>query len=453
MSPPAISRPAAVLRRAINARPGELLAALTAAAYIFCLMAAYYMLRPVRDAMGIAGGVENLRYLFLASFSATLAVIPLYGWACSRYSRSQFVPWVSVFLAVCVFAFAVEFAVADDEPPRWVAQAFFVWVGVFNLFVLSVYWSFMADLYSREQALRLFGFFAAGGSAGAVVGPAVTSLLVERLGLDFLMMSAGALLLLTVALVRALLHWERHSPASPRRPLSGPAPDAGPIGGNPLTGLALVARSPYLLGIGAFVLLLTSAGTFMYMFQAELLRDAVASSAERTRILAVMDLAVNALCIPVQLFLTGRVLARFGVAITLAAVPALMVAGFIALGVAPLLMVLIVVQVLRRAGDYAITRPARELLFTVLDKESRFKAKSVVDTVIYRGGDALNAWIYAGLAAAGASLSAIASIGAGLALLWAALAMRLGRAAGAPPASPAVDRDGVSPAQDYDEPV
>lgn len=439
------------LRRLINARPGELGAALAAAAYVFCIMAAYYMLRPVRDAMGIAGGVENLRYLFLISFVVTLGVVPLYGWACARLPRSRFVPWVSLFLALNLLIFHVAFR-GTHEPPPWVAQAFFVWVGVFNVFVLSVYWSFMTDLFSAEQAARLFGFLAAGGSAGAVAGPAVTTLLAGRFGIDALLMIAIVLLLVTVTLVRVLLNWERTSPASPHRALDEPMSDA-PVGGNPLAGLRLFAGSPYLRGIGVFVLLFTSVGTFMYMLQAELLRDAIAGSAERTRILAAVDLAVNVLCIPLQVFVTGRLMLRFGLAATLVAVPLAMVAGFAALAAAPVLIVLFIVQIIRRAGDYSLTRPARELLFTAMNQESRYKAKNVVDTVIYRGGDAANAWLYTGLVSAGLSLSAIAAVGAGFAAAWWVVGRRLGRAfgrtAGVPRRMPAAGL----PAQDHDEPV
>lgn len=446
--------PLAVVGRIIGAERAEVGAALAGAGYGFCLMAAYYMLRPVRDAMGIAGGVDRLKFLFLLSFAATLLVVPLYGWACTHLSRSRFVPWVSVVLGATVAGFYVLFRETGDEPPAWVAQAFFVWVGVFNLFVLSVYWSFMADLFSPEQARRLFGFLAAGGSAGAVAGPAATTLMVERFGIDSLLLCAGGLLAATVVLVRVLLHWERVSPASPHKPLSGPMQTEEPIGGNPLAGISLLAGSRYLLGIGLFVLLFTAIGTFMYMQQAELLRDAVATSAERTRILATVDLTVNALCLPFQMFVTGRLVTRFGLTAVLVAVPVFMVGGFIALAAAPMLLVLIVVQVLRRAGDYAITRPARELLFTALPKESRFKAKNVIDTVIYRGGDAANAWLYALLGGLGLGLSAIAAVGAVLAGIWGVVAWRLGRAFSRVVELPARDMPGRGlPAQDHDEPV
>ncbi|MEQ1801211.1 MAG: MFS transporter [Gammaproteobacteria bacterium] len=440
--------------RLIGARPDELGAALAGAGYGFCMMAAYYMLRPVRDAMGIAGGVENLKYLFLLSFSATLLVVPLYGWACTHVSRSRFVPWVSLVMVAMVAAFFAVFSETGDEPPAWVAQAFFVWVGVFNLFVLSVYWSFMADVLSPEQAGRLFGFLAAGGSAGAVAGPATTTLLAGRFGIDSLLLCAGVLLLATVALVRYLLHWERVSPASPHKPLSGPMQTDEPIGGNPLAGISLLAGSRYLLGIGLFVLLFTAVGTFMYMQQAELLRDTVATSAERTRVLATVDLTVNALCIPFQIFVTGRLVARFGLTAVLLVVPVFMIGGFLALAAAPGLMLLIAVQVLRRAGDYAITRPARELLFTALPKESRFKAKNVIDTVIYRGGDAANAWLYALLASAGLGLAGTAAAGVVIATVWAGVAWRLGSQFSrvVEPQGRPVPGRGL-PAQDHDEPV
>jgi AAA family ATP:ADP antiporter len=357
-------------------------------------------------------------------------------------------------MVALVAVFYGIFRETGDEPPAWVAQAFFVWVGVFNLFVLSVYWSFMADLLSPEQAGRLFGFLAAGGSAGAVAGPATTALMAERFGIDSLLLCAAALLLATVVLVRYLLHWEQVSPASPHKSLAGPMQTDLPIGGNPLAGISLLAGSRYLLGIGLFVLLFTAVGTFMYMQQAELLRDTLATSAERTRVLAAVDLTVNALCIPFQILVTGRLVARFGLTAVLLAVPVFMIGGFVALAVAPGLLVLIAVQVLRRAGDYAITRPARELLFTALPKESRFKAKNVIDTVIYRGGDAANAWLYALLAGAGLGIAGTAATGAVLALVWALVAWRRGRQFSqvVEPAGRPVPGRG-SPAQDHDEPV
>lgn len=449
-----LAGPPGVVARLIGAERDEVSAALAGAGYGFCMMAAYYMLRPVRDAMGIAGGVENLKYLFLLSFAATLLVVPLYGWACAHVSRSRFVPWVSLVMIGMAAGFYTVFRETGDEPPAWIAQAFFVWVGVFNLFVLSVYWSFMADLLSPEQARRLFGFLAAGGSAGAVAGPAATALMAESFGIDSLLLCAGLLLLATIALVRYLLHWERVSPASPQKSLSGPMQTDEPIGGNPLAGISLLAGSRYLLGIALFVLLFTAVGTFMYMQQAELLRDTVATTAERTRILAAVDLTVNALCIPFQIFVTGRLVARFGLTVVLLAVPVFMIGGFLAIAAAPGLLVLIAVQVLRRAGDYAITRPARELLFTALPKESRFKAKNVIDTVIYRGGDAANVWLYALLASAGLGLAGTAATGVVIATVWAGVAWRLGRQFGRVVEAPGRPLPGRGlPAQDHDEPV
>ena len=261
-------------------------------------------------------------------------------------------------------------------------------------------------------------------------------------------------LLLTVALVPYLLDWERVSPASPHKSLSGPMETEEPIGGNPLAGVSLLLKSRYLLGIGLFVLLFTAVGTFMYMQQAELLRDTLATSAERTRVLATVDLTVNALCIPFQMFVTGRLVARFGLTAVLLAMPVFMIGGFLALAVAPGLLVLIAVQVVRRAGDYAITRPARELLFTALPKESRFKAKNVFDTVVYRGGDAANVWLYALLGSVGLGLAGIALAGVAIAAVWSGVAWRLGHAFSRVVESPVSEVPGRGlPAQDHDEPV
>lgn len=418
----------ASLSKAINAQPAELLAALSAFLYIFSLLCSYYVLRPVRDAMGIAGGVENLPWLFAGTFTAMLAVVPAYGWLCGRFARAVFLPWVYLFFISNILIFYFAFLTSPDDP--WVARVFFIWVSVFNLFVVSVFWSFMADLFAEEQAKRLFGFFAAGGSAGALTGPALTALLAESWGLVNLLLLSASILFLTVILIRVLLHWERSSPASKLNIEGNIQSEDKPIGGNPFAGISLFFKSRYLLGIGAFIVLYTAMGTFMYLQQAELVRDAFATSAERTQLFAGVDFAVNTLAIFTQLFLTGRVVKKFGMTITLMALPVFMIFGFIALAIAPILPVLIVVQVIRRAGNYAITRPGREMLFTVLDKESKYKAKNVIDTVVYRGGDVVNAWFFKALGMLGLALAGTAMVGSVVAALWALTGLWLGRAFG-----------------------
>ena len=422
------------LQRAVGAEPRELGAIVWAFLYFFSLLAGYYVLRPLRDEMGIEGGVENLPWLFTATFLAMLAAIPLYGAASARWPRRRLVPGVyGFFLANLLIFYAVFREVAD---PAWVARVFFVWVSVFNLFVVSVFWTFMADLFSNEQGRRLFGLVAAGGSAGAIAGPALTTGLVRVVGThDLLLVSAGLLAFTLVCIHRLLAHAGRlrGGTGAAGAGQGGTLPEAGEpaaegaLGGGAWAGVRLLARSPYLLGIGGYILLYTATSTFLYFEQAHIVEAALGDPADRTALFGAMDLAVNTLTVLIQVFLTGRVVAALGVGATLALLPALVGAGFAVLAVAPVLGVLVVFQVLRRAAGYALARPAREVLFTVVDRESRYKAKNVIDTLVYRGGDALTGWAFAGLLGLGLGLAAIAAVAVPLAGIWLVTGLALGR--------------------------
>ena len=424
---PAQPQPTALrlLQRTFDVQRREAKIVLASFGYFFCLLCAYYVLRPVRDAMGIVGGVRNLQWLFTATFLAMLVAVPIYGAICSRFRKSQFLPWVYLFFIANILIFYLAFQAMPDQV--WVARAFFVWVSVFNLFIVSVFWSFMADIYSKEQGKRLFGLIAAGGSAGGLTGPLLTALLTEQAGVANLLLISALLLLAAVGLIRLLLRW---SEAWPERS-KGESEDAGgderPMGGNPFGGFTLVLRSPYLLGICLFLFLYTWVSTFVYFQQAELISGAFASTEERAQVFAWIDFAVNFLAIFTQLFLTGRMAKRFGLPLTLALLPIFMVLGFFALSAYPLLWVLVGVQVARRAGNYSITRPAREMLWTVVGTETKYKAKNFVDTAVYRGGDALSGFAYAGLAGLGLTMSGLALVGGAIAAAWLALGLAIGR--------------------------
>jgi AAA family ATP:ADP antiporter len=370
--------------------------------------------------MGIAGGVEQLHWLFTATFVAMLAAVPLFGWVTSRFPRRRFVPYVYYFFIANLLAFYALLSAGDNV---YVARAFFVWTSVFNLFVVSVFWSFMADLYTNAQAKRLFGFVAAGGTAGALVGPVIAAALVGPLGTPSLLLLSAGFMGVAVVCVHRLIAWSEQGSA----PAEQRSAEARPLGGGVIAAIPLVLRSPYLVGVAVFMLLFTTASTVLYFQQAHIVRDAFATDEERTAVFAGMDFAVNAITIGTQVFLTSRVVRGLGIAWTLALVPVLLALGFVALGLAPVLGVIVVVQVLRRAGDYAITRPAREMLYVVLGREEKYKAKNFIDTVVYRGGDAVSAWAYAGLRAMGLSLGAIAFVAVPVAALWAWLAYGLGR--------------------------
>lgn len=411
------------LRRLVAAEPHEVAALAWSFAYFFCLLCGYYILRPLREEMGIAGGVKNLPWVFTGTFIAMLAAVPLFGALTAHFPRRRFLPTVYLFFIANILIFYALFESGLDR--AWVARAFFIWVSVFNLFVVSVFWSFMVDLYTEAQARRLFGFIAAGGSAGAIAGPAITTLLAAPLGPINLLLVSSAFLAGALACIRALIRWA-HSEAARAAAHPDRTADA-PLGGGVLAGVTLLARSTYLLGIALFIFLFTMLGTFAYFTQAHIVAGAYSDPAQRTALFAAIDLGVNVLTISVQVFVTGRLLTRFGLGPTLATVPVVSAVGFVALGVAPILPVLVAFQIARRAGEYALTRPAREVLFTVVGREVKYKAKNFIDTVVFRGGDALSAWIFAGIKGLGLSLAGMAWLAVPITGLYISVALWLAR--------------------------
>ena len=415
------------LGRMVNVEPGEGRVLFWSFSYFFALLCSYYIVRPLRDEMGVAGGVENLQWLFTGTFVVMLAAVPVFGWLTSRYRRSQFLPAIYIFFILNLLGFYSLFQ--SDIGHVYVARAFFIWTSVFNLFVVSVFWSFMTDLYSDAQAKRLFGFIAAGGTAGGITGPVLTTALALPLGPTNLLIVSAAFLAWAVLAIQRLTHWTGATLQNQNHKQENETENSvnQPLGGGVLAGIRLVFQSPYLLGIAMLMVLYTTLSTFLYFQQAEIIRNSFADSAERTAVFSAIDLAVNGLTIIIQVFLTSRLVKKLGLAWTLALVPLILCAGFISLSFAPVLAVLVAVQVIRRAGNYAIMRPAREMLYVVLDRESKYKAKNFNDTVVYRGGDAVSAWIYAGLRGLGLGLSHMALIAVPLAAIWAALAYRLGK--------------------------
>jgi AAA family ATP:ADP antiporter len=368
--------------------------------------------------MGVQGGVENLPWLFSATFAAMLAAVPVFGFAAARLPRRRLVPWTYLFFIGNVLIFYALFRA--QVAPAALARAFFIWVSVFNLFVVSLFWSVMADLHRPGQAARLFGFVSAGGSCGALAGPSLTALLAAPLGTGNLLLVSCAFLALALACVRALLR--RPAAADPRLE----TPREGEIGGTAWSGVLVVLRSPYLLGIVAWVLLYTVLFGFVYFELAKLVATAHADPGERTRLFAQVDLAVNVLTLLGQMFVVARFVDKLGVGAALALLPALGIAGFAAIAFAPMLAVLIAFQILRRAADYAIARPAREMLFTVLGREEKYKSKNFIDTVVFRGGDAASGWFYAAGKAAGLGLAGFAAVAIPAAILWLGLGLLLG---------------------------
>jgi ATP:ADP antiporter, AAA family len=405
------------LQRAVPATTRERSAALWSFAYFFTLLAGYYVLRPLRDQMGIAGGVKNLPWLFTATFVSLLVAQPLYGALVARLPRVRFIPIVYHFFVANLVLFWLLLIFEVEKP--LVARVFFVWVSVFNLFAVAVFWSFMADLFTSEQGKRLFGFIGAGGTAGALLGPVVTIWLSAPFGPVNLLIVAAAFLELAVLCVHRI---ER---------VAAPATELDPprqrIGGSAFAALSELTRSPYLLGVAGWVSLLSFGATIAYFAQANIVSATIHDAATQTRLFAGIDLAVGLLSLATQVFATARFLKRFGTGIAAAALPAVYMVGFAALAIAPSLSVVVTLQVAQRWMNFAMANPARQVFFTVVGREEKYKAKNLIDVVIYRGSDALYGWVYDSLQAVGLKLGAIALCALPIAAGWLALSTALGR--------------------------
>ena len=383
-------------------------------AYFFCLLASYYILRPLRDEMGVAGGVRNLQWLFTGTFVVMLAAVPVYGALVARLRRRVFIPLVYHFFVINLAMFWVLLAL--DIERQTVARVFFIWISVFVLFAVSVFWSFMADVWRSEQGKRLYGFIAAGGSAGALAGPAITIGLAGTIGATNLLIVAAVLLEVAVLCARKL-EVEKESSSEKQ----------AAVGGGAIDGILMVLRSPYIAGITLWVGLLSIAATFLYFEQAAIVAAASDDPAVRTRIFATVDLSVGILTLLLQFVATGKLIHRFGVGPALALLPLVFAVGFVVLAVSPVLAVVIAFQALQRTANFAISNPAREVLFTVVERDEKYKAKNVIDIVAVRGADAAGGWLFTLLRSL-MEIRGISMVAIGIAAGCLALSLMLGRA-------------------------
>ncbi|MGB5331277.1 MAG: MFS transporter [Woeseiaceae bacterium] len=400
----------------------ELKATFVSTLFVFILMASYYILRPVRDAMASDWTDTEVSFLWNINFFVSAGIVAVYGFAVSRIRLKSIIPTVYGFFAVTFISF--YFGVASLSDRVLIDKAFYLWVSVFALFHVSVFWTFMADTFNKGQAKRLFGIIGAGASAGALVGPAIPTLFAGTLGTDNLLLIASAGLLLVIPLVFYL--YRLKSMELGNEDLAADTSRAV-MGGNWWHGFKSFVANPYLLGIGAFILLYVFIGSFVYFEQKNLLADF--TRAERTQILGGIDWIVNLLTFGLAFFFTGRIVDKLGMPVGLALMPVLVCIGMLILAFAPVLTVLLALQVVRRGGNYGLTRPAREMLYTHVSKEDRFKTKPVIDIVVYRGGDAVSGSLFAILTdKIGLGLAAVALVGSAIAATWAWVGTRLGRA-------------------------
>jgi AAA family ATP:ADP antiporter len=399
----------------------ELKATLVSTLFVFVLMASYYILRPVRDAMASDWTDTEVSFLWNINFFVSAAIVAIYGFAVSRARLRNVIPAMYGFFALSFIAFYFGVSLVDDRV--LIDKAFYLWVSVFALFHVSVFWTFMADTFNKEQAKRLFAIIGAGASAGALVGPAIPALFAGALGTDTLMLVASSSLMLVIPLVFYMYHLKRTELGN-----SDLEADTSKtvIGGNWWQGFQSFVTNPYLLGIGVFILLYVFIGSFVYFEQKNLLADF--SRAERTQILGSVDWLVNLVTFGMAFFLTGRIVSKVGMPTALALMPFLVGAGLLILAFAPVLTVLLALQVFRRGGNYGLTRPAREMLYTKVTREERFKAKPVIDIVVYRGGDAVSGTLFAFLTdGVGLGLAAVALVGSAIAAAWGGTGIWLGK--------------------------
>ena len=402
-------------------KPNEIRATLLSFSFVFLLMTAYFILRPVRDAMSSDWTDTELSWLWTSTFFFSFIAVSLYGEIISRIKFNYVVPGVYVFFSISFFAFNFLSLILID--PDIINKIFYVWLSVFSLFHVSVFWSFISNIFSKEQAPRLFGFIASGASIGAILGPSVPILFVDQVGTMNLLIIAGIILLIPVPLISWL---EKIQFSELKNHKVNLDETKNTIKKDFLSGFSSLIKNPYLISISLFILFYVVMNTFIYFELRKLLIDFDRDA--RTQIWASIDLIVNVLAIVTAIFLTGRITTRFGMPTTLALIPVLMVLGWLVVAISPILLFLIGLQIIRRAGNYAITKPGREMLFTLVDNEARYKVKPVIDIVVYRGGDMLTAWFYTFLTATlGLGLSGVSIIAAAVASLWALTGLYLGK--------------------------
>ena len=389
--------------------------------FVVVLMTAYYILRPVRDAMASDWTDAEVSLLWTLNFFISAGIVALYGAAVSKFRFRLLVPTMYGIFALSFVIFYFLGSISEDR--ILIDKAFYVWVSVFSLFHISIFWSFMSEIFTKEQSGRLFGIIAAGASIGGLIGPSITALFSVSLGIDSLMLIGSMMLLIPIPII---FYLQLLKTTDLNNGTSDLPQTNQPIGGNPIAGFKMLFSNPYLILIALFIFLYTGISSFVYFELKNLLSDL--SRPERSMIWAQMDLAVNVLSISMGLFVTGRIVSRFGMPVTIALVPVIVCIGLLVLAISPLLGVVMILQIVRRAGNYGVTRPAREMLFTLVDRETRFKAKPVIDIVAYRGSDMLMAWLFTGLTQGlGLGLAAVAAIGAGIAALWSLVGIYLGR--------------------------
>jgi AAA family ATP:ADP antiporter len=416
------------LQRLANVRPREIVPVLVAGFMFFCVLTALMVIRPARDALGMRGGLDAVRWLFVGTAVVTLAVNPIFGFLVSRLRRLHFISATYLFFGASLLGFWWLLTFAPQSTGETSGRVFYVWFSVFNLFATMVFWALMADRFSYAQSKRLFGAIAVGGTLGAIAGPALAAVLARPIGTANLLLVSVGFLFLAIGAAWAVAMVQPERSAGPDDPEAPPIVDERTlIGGNAWEGLHAVFTSRYLLGISAFVLILAVLVTFLYFTRLSMVAALGEDTDMRATVLARIDLITQVATLLLQLIVTGHLMKRLGVAVTLALLPITVILGFVGLALAGTLAALVVFEAIFKAVQRAVMRPARETLFTVVSRADKYKAKAVTDTFVYRTGDVLGAWTEGLLGWLGMGLVGLASVAVPLAVAWGALGVWLGR--------------------------
>ena len=420
-----------LLGRVVDVRSDEVRAMLTSSAFFFFLLSSYFVLRPIRDAVAAASGVNQLSWMFAGTLGATLLCNPLFSALVVRFPIRRVIPISYQFFvaSMLVFYVALRFISSGEGSAVdvWMGRVFFVWTTVFALFNTSIFWSLMADVFTSDQAKRMFGFIGVGGTIGSISGSAVTASLANTVGPNNLLLVSAVLLELAILIVTLNPLQKRQGEPSAVRGGRDKTSDVDVIGGSMWAGFTKIVRSPYLLGICAFLVFYTVGSTFLYFQQSDIVGRYYTNAAARTAVLGRLELAAQVLTVVTQMFLTGRIIRWLGLAVTLAFLPAMSMLGFGSLAAAPVFATLAIFTILRRASNFSLTNPAMEVLFTVVPREDKYKAKNIIETFVYRGGDQVGAQLYSGLIALGLTLAGVSIVAVPLSAVWLVLALWLGR--------------------------
>lgn len=412
------------VERVLSLEKTERVAVAWSFGYFFCILSSYYMMRPMRETMGVESGAETIPYLFTTTFFVMLLVAPIFGWVASRFARRTFLPWIYYFFVANIFIFYAAFSYADanELPIVWIGRVFFVWISIFNLFVVSVFWSFMADIYSREQGRRLFGLISAGGSLGALLGPFATRALVTPLGFHNLLPIAATLLLISVFCISRLRRWVEREHGDE---VVETAASQKPLGGSAIDGVKRIFGSRYFSSMAVISVLASLLGTALYMFVNDMVGQTIPTKEARTEFFGLLDGASNIFSLLFQLLGVRYAVRKLGVGLTLAIMPALSVVGFALLAMNPILLVVAIFQGSRRAVGFGFTKPTNDMLFSVVDDAAKYKTKNFIDTAVYRGGDLIGTWSVKFMWALG--IPTISLILLPFAAIWTGIALWQGR--------------------------